>query len=75
MTPAEVRAERIAVLEAKLASREDQPGMAANVAAIRKQIADLRDGVDFRDSETGQFVTIEHAIQNPGTTERVEADQ
>jgi len=68
----EVRAARLEALRAKLAARKDKPGFKANVEAIEKQIYDLENADAFRHKETGEFVSLEHAIQNPETTERAE---
>lgn len=69
----QIRAERLAVLKDKLAARKDKPGFKANVEAIEKQIYDLENPPEaFRDTESGEFVSLEHAIQNPETTERAE---
>lgn len=67
MTPAEIREERLLSLRLKLKAREGKPGMAANVEAIKKQIGELEASVDYHHAETGQFVSVEFAIQNPET--------
>lgn len=67
----EIRAARLADLKAKLKLRDGKPGMAANVEAIKKQISDLEAEATYRDSTSGVFVSIEHALQNPETTEVV----
>lgn len=67
----DIRAERLTDLRAKLILREGKPGMAANVEAIKSQIADLEAEATYRDIATGQFVTVEYALQNPETTEVV----
>ncbi len=67
-----VRAARLTDLEAKLKAREGKPGMAANVAAIKSQIADLKANATYRDPATGLFVGVEFALQNPESTEVVE---
>lgn len=74
MTPAEVRESRIAALQVKLKARLGKPGMAANVEAIKKQIAELEAGLDYQHADTGQFVTVEFAIQNPETAVAVEPE-
>ena len=64
----------IEALKAKLAARENQPGFAANVEALKAEIARL-EALTFlyRDTGTGQFVSAEYAAANPETTRRVEA--
>lgn len=65
-----VREARLIDLRAKLKAREGKPGFKANVEAIKAQIADLESEDGFRDKESGEFVSLEHAIQNPESTER-----
>lgn len=72
MSPEELRQSRLTDLRAKLKAREGKPGFAANVEMIQAQIAALESDAAFRDVETGQFVSVETAIQNPETTEPVE---
>lgn len=72
MLAPELRAARIADLKDKLKAREGKPGMASNVDAIKAQLSALEDEAAFRDKDTGEFVSVEFAIQNPGLTERVE---
>lgn len=67
MTPDELRQSRLAELQAKLKAREGKPGFAANIEAIKRQISALESDAPFRHSETGQFVSVEFAIQNPET--------
>ena len=69
MAAAELRAERIADLKDKLKAREGKPGMAANVETIKAQMAALEQEVAFRDKETGRFVSVAFAIQNPESVE------
>ncbi len=60
-------------LKAKLKAREGKPGFAANVEAIKAEIARMEAlTFTYRDIETGQFVTAEYAAANPDTTRRVE---
>lgn len=70
--PEEVRQDRLTELHNKLRAREDRPGTAANVTAIKAQIAALESDAPFRSVETKQFVPVEFAIQNIETTEPVE---
>lgn len=58
----------IAELKAKLAAREGKPGFAANVEAIKAEIARLEAG-PWRDKVSGQFVTREYAEANPDKVE------
>lgn len=64
------RADRIDTLKAKLKAREGKPGFKANVEMIKAQLAALEGNDGFRDKETGEFVTLEHATQNPESTVR-----
>ncbi len=67
MTTNEIREARLADLQVKLKAREGKPGMAANVEAIKKQMRELEAGVAYQHDGTGQFVSVEFAIQNPET--------
>lgn len=68
----ELRTARIEALQAKLKAREGKPGMAANVEAIKAQIAELETGHNLYRGGDGRFVDLEHMIQNPETSKRVE---
>lgn len=64
----------IDALKAKLKAREGKPGFAANVEALKAEIARQEAlSILYRDNTTGQFVTAEYALAHPDTTSPVEA--
>lgn len=65
-----IRAQRIEALKAKLKAREGKPGFKANVEMIREQLVALEAADGFRDKESGEFVSLEHAFLNPESVER-----
>lgn len=72
---ADLRAERLEALKAKLKAREGNPGFTQNVAVLKAQVEMLAsDATEWRDDVTGQFVDLEHLIANPETTVPVEAE-
>ncbi len=63
----------IAAIKAKIKARENQPGMAENVALLKIRLASLETNARFRDKETGKFVEDAFAYANPDSTEPVES--
>ncbi len=61
----------ITALKAKIKARENQPGMAENMEALKVRLAALESNARFRDKLTLKFVPDAHAYANPDSTEPV----